>query len=100
MKQILTIVIALISFQSYCQTIETQKSDSIQEGVICRFDMKKHACGQLYYIKTQSDTISVGRQIELDLNLNYKEIPVQVYFTILGDGKCQSKTLSYITRIK
>lgn len=79
--------------------IESQKNeinDNSQDGEIYYFDMRKHGCGQLYYIKTQNDTIKVDDLLNLKLIL--KEIPVEVQFSILGDDRCGAKTLSFIKR--
>lgn len=96
MKTILSFILALTSFQTYCQTKGDEIDNNHLEGKIYYFDMRKHGCGQLYYIKTQNDTIMVDDL--LDLKLDKNEIPVVVQFSILGDDRCGAKTLSFIHR--
>lgn len=96
MKHFLIILILLISTFGITQEQKNQINDTIQKGVIYAFDMHMHSCGQLYYIATSDKIITVDKL--LDLNLDLTELPLNIYFTISGDGRCGSKTLSYIIR--
>jgi len=100
MKNILLIIIVLISVETYCQEQQNQIKDTHQEGEIYYFDMNKHSCGQKYYIKMGSDTILVNRK-SMDLKIGFKELPLKVYLTISGEENNSScvgnyKTLSFI----
>jgi hypothetical protein len=53
-------------------------------------------CGQMYYIAIENDTIKVDRSVEKKIEL--KELPIEIYFTISGDDRCEAKTLSYIEK--
>lgn len=96
MKHFLTFLSLLFSIQVYCQTTENSDKEIIQEGIIYHFDSRKHMCGQMYYIATENDTVSVDRRIEKTIEL--KELPIEIYFTISGDDRCGAKTLSYIEK--
>lgn len=96
MKHFLTFFTLLVSFQVVSQNKEYSNEDIIQEGIVYRFDLRKHMCGQMYYIAIENDTIKVGRSIEKTIEL--KELPIEVYFTISGDDRCGAKILSYIEK--
>jgi hypothetical protein len=80
MKQPIIYFFLLISSQSFCQVNDNQINHNIQEGEVYYFDMRKHACGQMYSIKLYNDTIFTRNLLNLDFNHN--ELPIKVYLSI------------------
>ena len=102
MKHLLIFIMILVSTPVFCQKEKNQIKDDYQEGLIYRYDMNKHICGQKYYIKTGNDTILINKR-SMNIKIDRREFPLKVYLTISGNDNNESclgnyKKLSYIRR--
>ena len=98
MKIHLTLFLIFICLIGYSQSETSSPSDTLKAGVIFEFDMRKHACGQKYYIKIMNDTIMA--RLPKDLNIDNRKLPIDVYLSVSDQkqDQCGLSKINYITR--